>query len=217
MKKDQVEQITITPPNFKRIKFDIVGTSPYMQLKFSQKAKAAMMEKMEAGSQAKKGKKRDPRDFDDDFLQAQHISTEGWNGIPCSAFRNASIDACRMVGYHMTHARMSVFIEHDGLDKVEGTPLVQLIAEDPERSEMATRNATGVADIRIRPMWREWRVQLKVKYDGDQFTANDVLNLIARAGQQVGVGEGRPFSKKSNGMGFGTFKVEAYALEDVKN
>lgn len=208
-KKQQDEVVSIKPLNFERIKLTLIGTAPFMQARFSAKAMAAMKEKMEAGPTAKKGVKRKARDFDDDFLQAQHISSEGWNGIPAGAFRNACIDVCRMVGFKMTHAKMSIFIEADGLDKVDGTPLVKLIADPPERTEMATRNATGVADIRIRPVWREWSAKIVIRFDADQFTVNDVVNLMARAGQQVGIGEGRPFSKSSNGLGFGTFRVEA--------
>ena len=208
-KKEMAETITITPPNFQQVKLTLVGTAPLLQAKFSAKSKQAMMDKMAAGSTAKKGKKREARDFEEDFQQAQHISEEGWNGVPESAIRNACIDVCRMVGFHMTHARMSVFVEADGIDRDEGHPLVKLVAGKPEKTEMATRNATGVADIRVRPMWRKWKLPVTIRFDADQFTANDVVNLVARAGEQVGIGEGRPFSKKSNGMGFGTFRIDS--------
>jgi hypothetical protein len=180
-----------------------------MQARFSAKAMQAMMEKMAAGSTAKKGKKRDPRDFDDDFQQAMHISTAGWIGLPAAALRNACIDVCRMAGFQMTRAKMSIFVEADGNDKVDGQPLIKLDAGPPERTEMATRNATGVVDIRIRPMWREWRLHPVFRFDGDQFTDSDIINLLMRAGLQVGLGEGRPFSKSSNGMGYGTFTIES--------
>ena len=36
----------------------------------------------------------------------------------------------------------------------------------------------------------------------------DVVNLMVRVGLQVGIGEGRPSSKKSNGIGWGLFDVE---------
>lgn len=206
-KKKEAEAITISPPNFQRIKLTLEGTAPLLQAKFSAKSKQAMMDKMSAGSTAKKGKKREARDFDDDFKQAQHISEDGWNGVPASAIRNACIDVCRMVGFHMTHARMSVFVEADGIDRDEGHPLVKLDAGPPEKTEMATRNATGVADIRVRPMWRKWRLPVVIRFDADQFTTSDIVNLVARAGEQVGIGEGRPFSKKSNGLGFGTFQI----------
>ena len=113
-----------------------------------------------------------------------------------------------MVGFKMTHAKMSLFVLADGLDKVDGMPLIKLDAKKPERLEMAVRNATGVADIRIRPMWRDWGANVRVRFDADQFTAQDVVNLISRAGIQCGLGEGRPFSKSSNGLGYGTFEIQ---------
>lgn len=201
------EQIIISPPNFKIATFKLIGTAPYMQARFSAKAMQAMKEKMEAGSTAAKGKKRSARDFEDDFKQAQHIAEEGWNGIPASAFRNACIDVCRMVGFKMTHAKMSIFIVAEGRDKVDGTPLIKIHGAKPERTEMPVRNATGVMDIRARPMWREWSAIITVKYDEDQFKLADVTNLLARAGIQVGVGEGRPFSRESNGIDYGTWKI----------
>lgn len=208
-KKVAVETVIISPPKFERIKLRLIGTAPYMQARFAAKAMQAMKAKMEAGPTAKKGRKRDARDFGDDFRQAQHISADGWNGIPAGALRNACIDVCRMVGFKMTHAKMSIFLEADGLDAIDGTPLVMLDAPPPERVDMATRNATGVADIRVRPMWRQWAANVVVRFDADQFTASDVVNLLSRAGEQVGIGEGRPFSKSSNGIGFGTFRVES--------
>ena len=199
--------IAISPPNFQRIRLTLEGTAPLMQARFSAKAMQAMMAKMAAGATAKKGKKREARDFDDDFKQAMHVSTEGWIGVPAAALRNACIDVCRMVGFKMTHARMSIFVNADGNDQVDGQPLVKLDAPAPERTEMATRNATGVADIRIRPMWRKWKLHVVFRFDADQFTKTDVVNLVARAGEQIGIGEGRPYSKQSNGMGYGTFRI----------
>ena len=208
MANEKVEAVTISPPKFNKLTLKLIGTSPYMQSKFPSKVGIQMREKMMAGSTANKGKKREPRDFDADFLGAQHISSEGWIGIPASAFRIAAVDACRVCGFKMTIGKMSIFAEADGLDAEDATPLVRLEAPAPEVSSLPVRNATGVVDIRVRPMWREWGCTLRVTYDGDQFTKSDVINLMTRVGVQVGVGEGRPFSKSTCGWGFGTFKVE---------
>jgi len=206
-KAEANDLVTISPPNFQRIKLTLEGTAPLMQARFSAKAMQAMMSKMAEGPTAKKGKKREARDFDEDFRQAMHVSADGWIGVPAAALRNACIDVCRMVGFKMTHARMSIFVEADGNDMVDGQPLVKLDAPPPEKTEMATRNATGVADIRVRPMWRNWKLHIVFRFDADQFTTGDVVNLVARAGEQIGIGEGRPFSKQSNGMGYGTFRI----------
>lgn len=205
--------VTISAPKFKVATLTLVGTAPYMQARFSAKAMQMMMAKMAEGPTAKKGKNRTARNFDEDFEAAKHVSTEGWIGVPAAALRNASIDVCRMVGFKMTHAKMSIFVEADGYDRVDGTPLVKLIGGEPERTEIPVRNATGVIDIRVRPMWRTWGLSVRVRFDEDQFTLTDVTNLLARAGAQVGIGEGRPFSRESNGMGFGLFEIEGCGVE----
>jgi hypothetical protein len=200
--------VVIRPIQIMRMRLTLVGTAPYVQARFSAKSMQAMKTKMMAGPTAKKSKAKDARDFDSDFNQAMHVSEDGWVGVPAAALRNACIDVCRMVNFKMTHAKMSIFAEADGIDMVDGAPLIRLDAPAPERLEMATRNATGVADIRVRPMWRQWRLPVTLAFDCDQFTSDDVFNLMVRAGVQVGIGEGRPFSKSSNGLGYGTFKVE---------
>jgi len=198
--------VTIKPANLNIAAFKIVGTAPLVQARFSEKAKQAMMDKMAAGSSAKKGKAREARNFDEDMRNAMHISEDGWQGIPAGAFRNAMISACRLVGFKMTLAKLSVFVLADGFDEVDGIPLVRFDGT-PERHEMAARVGMGTTDIRIRPMWRKWSATVKVRYDADQFTETDVANLMARVGLQVGIGEGRPDSRTSAGLGWGTFEI----------
>ncbi len=204
--------IKITAPNFQHIRVRLVGTAPLMQARFSAKSMQAMMAKHAMGETEGRAKKipKAARNFDQDFKDAMHISTDGWAGVPAAAIRNACIAAIRMVpDLKMTHAKMSLFVVADGNDEVDGAPLVKLIAPKPERVDMATRNATGVADIRVRPMWRKWHIDVTVRFDADQFDETSVVNLLLRAGEQCGIGEGRPFSKSSNGLGYGTFRVES--------
>lgn len=202
-------EVVIKAPDLQTAEFVIIGSAPYVQHKFSEKARRQMMDTQKQGTQSRSRKKREPRDFDADYKGAMHLAREGWNGIPAPAFRSAMIDACRLVGFKMTHAKLSVFVEPDGFDADDGTPLVKITKGKPEKHEGAVRNETGVADIRVRPLWREgWQAKLRITFDGDQFSLSDVSNLLLRAGMQVGVGEGRPNSKKSHGMGWGTFTIE---------
>ena len=206
-KKDDSVAV-IKPANIVHTTIRIKGSAPFVQNKFSHKARMKMMEDMATPKNQKKAKTdRPPRDYENDFQQAQHVAVAGWNGIPCPAFRAAMIDACRTVGMVMTKAKMSVFVLPDGFDRDDGTPLVRLIAGEPERTESLVRNDNGGADIRIRPMWREWEADVSIEFDADMITPESVVNLLDRAGRQVGVGEGRPFSKNSVGQGWGTFQV----------
>lgn len=202
----KTEAVTISAPRIRNAEFTLTGTAPYMQARFGEKALNKMMATQEAGSQSKGKKVREARDFNADYEAAKHISTEGWCGVPAGAFRTACIDVCRLVGFKMTLAKLSIFIEPDGFDKIDGTPLVRLQGT-PEKNVSGVRNANGNLDLRTRPMWRKWSVKLHVKFDEDQFSLADISNLLARAGIQCGIGEGRPNSRMSTGIGFGTFKI----------
>lgn len=196
--------VLISPPDFRVVNVLVRGTAPLVIERFS--VKAALMAKMTEGATAKNKKNRAARDFDKDANEARHISEEGWDGFSASGLRCACISACRLVGFQMTKAKLSVFVVADGLDVNEGVPLVRIYGER-DSFTAHTRNATGVIDIRSRPRWKRWASVLRVKFDAGQFSASDVINLIARAGQQVGIGAGRPDSKDSAGAGWGTFEV----------
>lgn len=207
---EKSQTFTISPPNIQALQVRIVGNAPYMQARFSEKAMHAMMAKMD-GSVKKGTKVREARNYDEDMKNATHISTEGWSGIPASSIRAALISACRLVDFKMTIGKLSLFVQADGFDAVDGNPLIKIYGK-PERNDMAVRLVTGVFDIRVRPMWRQWYAEPRITFDGDQFSIEDVLNLLRRVGLQVGLGEGRPDSRKSAGLGFGTFDVQA--IED---
>jgi len=198
------ETCIITPPKFGVTDFYIEGAAPLVVERFSKKAE--LMAKMAEGQSAKNKKARDARDYDKEAEEARYRSIDGWEGMNAAAFRAAMISACRLVGFKMTLAKLSAFIEADGFDKNDGVPLVRIYGESQVYTAH-TRNATGVVDVRSRPMYRNWAARLRVRYDMDQFKMADVLNLVSRCGMQVGIGAGRPDSKASAGCGFGLFNV----------
>jgi hypothetical protein len=213
--KKKAEAVTVSAPNIQGIQVRLVGDAPYMQARFSEKAMKAMADKMTQVSKPGSKKAREARDFNEDFEQAKHVSTEGWIGVPASSIRAALISACRLTGFTMTRAKLSIFVPPQGFDKVDGLPLIRIYGT-PEPNMQAVRNATGVFDLRNRPMWKEWYIEPVITYDADQFSLQDVLNLLRRVGLQVGLGEGRPDSRSSAGLGFGTFTVEEVPAKKTK-
>jgi len=204
--------VLIEKPNMEIGLFRIRGTAPYVQHRFATKAKEMMKAKQEAGSTAAKGAKREAKNFMAEYEAAMYkIGANGKpveHGIPAPAFRNAMISACRVVGFPMTRGKLAVFVEADAFDESDGTPLVRIIKGKPHCTEMPVRLETGVIDIRVRPMWDAgWEAEVRIRFDADMFTLEDIGNLLFRAGVQVGIGEGRPDSKKSCGMGWGLFEV----------
>ncbi len=204
--------LTVTPPSIRAIKVRLVGTSPLMTARFSKKAMDAMAAKMTGEKKQGTKNAREAKNFEEDFEQAKHISTEDWIGFPASGLRAALISSCRLVNFTMTRAKLSIFVLAEGFDKVDNQPLIQIHGE-PEMNIAPVRNATGVFDLRSRPLWKEWYMEPTISYDSDQFDTSDVLNLLSRVGLQIGLGEGRNDSRNSSGMGLGSFKVEGTAEE----
>jgi len=213
--KSTDEPVTIRRANMQTVEVTVVGTAPLVIHAFGAKAVHQMIANQEAGSKAKGKKNLAPKDFEAQFEEATHRSTEGWYGVPAGALRSAMIDACRLCGVVMARAKLAIFIVADGFDSVDGAPLVRIYG-DRGRLDAPLRNANGGMDVRARPQWKRWCLKLRIRFDADQFDTSSVLNLLARAGEQVGIGEGRPNSRQSTGVGWGTFCLqESVELEEA--
>ena len=202
--------IQITPPNIQTALFNIEGTAPLVIHRFDEKIKKQFGDKIIEGSKPKGKNKFEPKNLDDICEAAKYIGeTKGkrWEGFNASGVRLAMISACRTANFKMTIAKQSLFVEEDGWDiYVPLIPLVRIIGES-KRTEMIAKTETGVAMLCVRPMYQPWAAKLRIRFDADLFSLSDVTNLLARAGQCVGICEGRPDSKNSGGMGWGTFRI----------
>lgn len=207
------KSLTIHAPNMQTAEFGIIGIAPLMTARFSKKME--LMAKMAECKSAGSKRKREARDYAQEAEDAAYKSETGEYGVNAASFRNGMISACRLVGFKMTLAKLSLFVEADGYDHRDGTPLVYITGPKWEANSAHVRNATGVVDVRTRPMWKAgWKAKLRVRFDADQFTVGDVANLLARVGLQGGIGEGRPDSKSSAGLGYGLFSLESEAAND---
>lgn len=203
------KSVVIKPPRFELATVLLRSTAPYIQNRFANYKQLEMIEKQKAGSSmAKTRKAKPPKDFEKGYRGSMHISQEGWHGIPATALRNAMIEACRLTEIDMIRAKMCLRIVQDGLDAENLEPLVKIKGE-PRMHIDRVRIGINQTDLLPRAMFEQWEARVTIQWDADVFSAQDVVNLIARAGWQVGIGAGRPLSKMSGGTGKGTWEVEA--------
>lgn len=159
------ETIQIKAPNFGKAVFTITGTAPLVIHRFSSKVKNQMLQKMEEGKSAGSKKNREAKDSDQTFNEARYVSTDGWDGFNAAAIRNAMISACRLVGFKMTLAKMSVFVEADGWDATEPQiPLVRIYGKPVRQDDMA-RVETGQPYVTIRAAYHQWSAKLTIRWD----------------------------------------------------
>ncbi len=207
------ENVVIKAPNFKRAEFRIKGVAPLVIHRFSAKTKNEMKLKMETGKSAGSKKNREAKNTDDSYNESRYISKEGWDGFHAGSIRAAMISACRLVNFKMTLAKLSIFVEADGWDKTEPQiPLIRIIGKPVKQEDMA-RVETGQPYVTIRAAYHDWKAKIHIRWDADQFSVIDISNLLSRVGLQVGIGEGRPDSKNSAGMGWGLFELEGSHVE----
>jgi hypothetical protein len=190
------------------MRFTIVGTSELITHAWSEKAKIMMREKQ----QGKKTKDRPPRDPQAEYEAAKYYTADGQVGIPGLAVKAAMITAAHKdLGIEKTLVKKAVFLHLNDPNKVlplQGNPPGKL------REDMV-RVGQGSADLRYRPEFSNWRVNVCFEVDTELLTEDDVAALVDRAGFGTGICEWRP----EKGGEFGRFKIatdEPFTVEPLE-
>jgi hypothetical protein len=176
----------------------IIGTAPLIVHKFSEKAKRAMLDKMQGRRNPK-----EPREPQSDYESSLYRTKSGY-GFPAVAFKAATVDAARFYGksIRMTEIRQFVFIRGE-LSENDPQQLVE-IAGEPRMREDVVRLTGTTTDLRYRAEFPEWSTTLEVTYVSSCLSKESVLSLIDAGGLGVGIGEWRP---EKNGD-YGTFRID---------
>lgn len=195
----------IPRPQKQTIAVSIRGTSPLLVHAWGDKARKMMLDKqMKRATGAKEAKNPEQ-----DVLDSLYVADEGWYGFPSSAFKAAMVGACRQVdGLPMTLAKRMCFVLDDGFSTKQGMGLVRIYG-DWQPHESMVRLESGVADIRFRAIFMEWTAVIRIEVNVGIISAEQMVNLLALAGDSEGVGEGRPSSPKSATGKNGRWEVEA--------
>ncbi len=201
----EVLNIEIPEIEVRSMEVTLIGDSPLIVHKWSEKAKREMLDKQM--KKATKGKSaKDPwTDYCESLYWLTDMPAKPTQkdidkakfGFPACAFKAAAVDAGYQQGLlaKKTTARGAFHIAGD-LVEIEGTPTMR---------EDMVRIGQGTADIRYRGEFKSWKTKLTIRYNPNAMSAEQIINLLNMGGFANGVGEWRP-SKDGN---FGTFHVEA--------
>ncbi len=172
------------------------GISPLIQHAWSVKA----VKMMEAAQQKKAKKGREPKNPDEEYDGCFYTDEEGRACVPASAFKKAMVAAATAiddkVNFPKTKIRQCVF--------VVGSLLPIDSRTGPKRRTDPVRLGGTTADIRYRPEFVDWAIDLTLQYNASVLSSEQVVNLLNLAGFGVGIGEWRP---EKDGD-FGRFEVE---------
>ena len=182
-----------------RMLVPIVGTSPLIVHKFSEKAKRQMLD-------AQQGKKapKVARDPEGDYLSSMYRTPDGY-GFPAVAFKSATVSAARLYAksVKMTHLRASLFVKGELHPEFDAQQLVPIVGEPRMREDVVRLGISGT-DLRYRAEFTEWSAVLDVTYVPAMLDQASILSLIQTGGMTIGVGEWRP----ERDGDFGTYQID---------
>lgn len=183
------QQITLPALRIETLTLMLIGNSPLIVHAWSEKAKRQMLEKqMKKAKQAKEAK-----DPEADYEACFYRTETGGYGFPAIGVKAAMVSAARYVDLKMTVMRGAFHIDAE---------MLPVIGEPRPREDMV-RVGMGVADIRYRPEFVDWRIPVAIKFNASAISAEQIANLLNTAGFGVGIGEWRP---ERNGS-YGRFHV----------
>lgn len=175
----------------------IVGTAPLISNRWTDKARQQMRDAQMGKPKIRKA----PKDPEADYAGSMYATDDGSPAFPAVAFKAAIVDGARYFdGVTQVLLKQAVFV------RGAGPEMLVPIDGKPEMVEHMVRNATGVADIRYRCMYPEWRATLTIEFVAAVLTVDSVLALLD-AGGRGGIGEWRPSAPKSKTGQYGTFRV----------
>lgn len=191
--------LTIPPLPARKILVPIVSTAPLIVHRFSEKAKAMMLD-------AQQGRKKikENRDPVADYEASRYRTDDGGDGFPTVGFKAASVSAARYFdkSVTMTIVRQSLFMKGDH-SKLAGQMLTRINGTPHMREDMV-RLGISSTDLRYRAEFPEWTATLTVVFVSSMVSTESVLALLDGGGMGVGVGEWRP----EKGGEFGTYMVD---------
>lgn len=197
--------VELKPINRRKISVRLIGVSPLICHRWSEKAKEMIRAKQQEG---KKTKNRELRDPEAECKSATYWCDEKETvpGLPAVAIKAAVISAAHNdLGFPKTLLKKAMFIHPMGREVV--IPLEPAKGKGKvsgELTEDMVRVGQGSTDMRYRPYFYDWAVTTHWEVDTDLLQVQDLLTLLDRAGFGVGVCEWRP----ENGGEYGRFRVD---------
>ena len=189
--------IDIPRPNIKTLEVTIKGDQPLIFHRFSEKAIKMIQDIQSKSAKAKRVPKTKAM-IEEEYNNSFYYNKQGQVCFPALNIKNSMVGAGRFIDLKMTQIRGSVFVKGDN----EG--LIPVSYKEKVMRTDQVRVSGGGTDIRYRGEVRDWSMMVKIEYNANFLSAEQVMNLLSTAGFSQGLGEWRP-EKDGN---YGTFKIE---------
>lgn len=187
-------EVVISPVSVENMYLELKGETPLLMNKFADREKKDMLDK-----QLKKTREKKARDIEQEVEEKIHRTPDGKPGFPATGFKKAMTESAPyLTGMDKKLAKGAFFI------------LGNLVPIEYEKMVVneATVKLSGrgsVSMVRFRPEFVNWSCKLLIRYNANQISPEQIVNLANLAGFHIGVGDWTP----QHGGQYGMFKVVA--------
>lgn len=210
-KKNEASVLELPALNIVQMTLRVVGDTPLIMHKWSEKAKREMLDKQMKRATSKKTAKDPEADFVDTIYWlsgepeekteeavAAAINSGARIGFPATGFKKCAIMGAYRSGADIktTVAKAAIIIPAEFIE-IHGSAVTM-------REDMVkVGGITKVADIRYRAQVENWWADIPIRFNANVMSAEQVVNMFQLGGFACGVGEWR---NERDGV-FGAFHV----------
>ena len=182
--KSKEKKVPMDPLLIATMKVKIVGITPLLLNRLSDKEKQSMLDK-QMGKGSEKNKIRDPKQEVEDKI---HKLSGDKVGIPIVSLKKSMVEAAPYLDVDKKLIRGSLFI------LPEENNLIPISYKKMVVNEAITRDSgiNRTPRTTFRPEFRDWSCEFTVKYNAKQITPEQILGLLKLSGFHIGVGSWRP-------------------------
>lgn len=198
-KKQESASIEVNEINMEEIRFNVLGTSPMIMNRFSQKAWQELLLPTARQSKAtleSKLKHDPPAEFRGALYRNRSPKTPALIHVPNGAFHGAIAQA----GVDMPGAAKAKLERLTSVVDVNinlfGVPYLFM-------AMVRNSDMNRTPDVRTRPIFPDWACTVTVRYVKQLITQQTIANLFGAAGVIVGIGDWRP----QKGGSYGTWTL----------
>ncbi len=207
---DDVRHITIPALNMGLARLQIIGITPFIMHKWSEKMAKQIEDKVTGKAKAQ----RSARDPEQEWKDAAYVipgkeSLPDWKPgkycQPAAMYKHAFLYGVKQLDdktVPMTKATGWFFLDR-------GDPVLKF-----DSCELRFDIGRNPVQPIYRPQFNDWSAELDISYNANSITLEQVVSLLDLGGFSGGIGEWRPSSPKNKTGSFGRFRVDKVISSD---
>jgi hypothetical protein len=180
--------------NIQTLRVKISGDTPLLMDRFPESARAEILAKQTGLA---KGNKK-LRNIQEEIRQSVHYLPDGTAGFPAAGFKNGMVRAVGLASDSIRTFNSNHVMGIQIINQVSGLIPIKFKKQDTMKHYIGNNE-------KVSPQFWEWSCELVIRFDANNISPSDIVNLINYAGFHVGLGAWRPKCRDRGSGSYGMY------------